>query len=380
MGWKRNLMEGLLFTARRLVPNVVPSDASTFRSFFVLRNNDLGDLLGITPMFEALKKTWPDCRIAVGVGDWARPMLENNPWVDEVLPINAPWHNKAIKRQGLLSGLGYALFSSEVKALAQRRFDAGLDPLGSQLGSLLLMRSRIPTRIGVKGYAGGHSACNSYIQFDENRHIGKAALESAKMLEAKIDNIETKPQLFLSPEEKAIGERAWDSSKERRRVIIAPGAGFAEKRWPLENFILLAKRITEESSTEIVILGSKEDAKDGAQIEEVMNSEAPKNDSMVRNLCGKTDLRKTFAITSRCDAVVSNTSLLMHVAGAFSIPNLVLLGPWYDSAKLHAKQWGHDETIVAGRETEEGVKDLTPPEEAYDLFRKCLEYQPVSQN
>jgi heptosyltransferase-2 len=373
-------MESLLVAGRILVPNVTPSDTSSFRSIFVLRNNDLGDLLGITPMFEALKKTWPDCCIGVGVGDWARPMLENNPWVDDVLTVNAPWHNKATTRQGLLSGLGYALFSPEVKALAKRRFDAGLDPLGSQLGSLLLMRSGIPTRIGVKGYAGGHSACSSYIQFDENRHIGKAALDSAKMLDAKIDEIETKPQLFLSPEEEAMGEREWDSSKERRRVIIAPGAGFAEKCWPLENFILLAKRITEESSTEIVILGSKEDAKDGIRIEEAVNSAAPKNDSKVRNLCGRTDLRKTFAITSRCDAVVSNTSLLMHVAGAFSIPNLVLLGPWYDSAKLHAKQWGHEKTIVAGRETEEGFKDLTPPEEAYDLFRKCLEDQPVSQN
>lgn len=373
-------MESLLETASRFVPNVAPSNAASFRSIFVLRNNDLGDLLGVTPMFEALKKAWPDCCIGVGVGDWARPMLENNPWVDEMLPINAPWHNKAIKRQGLLSGLGYALFSSEVKALAQRRFDAGLDPLGSQLGSLLLMRSRIPTRIGVKGYAGGHSACSSYIQFDENRHIGKAALESAKMLEAKIDNIETKPQLFLSPEEEAIGERAWDSSKERHRVIIAPGAGFAEKRWPLENFILLAKRISEESSTEIVILGSKEDAEDGSRIEEVMNPAAAKNDSKVTNLCGKTDLRETFAITSKCNAVISNTSLLMHVAGAFSKPNLVLLGPWYDSAKLHAKQWGHEKTIVAGRETDGGVKDLTPPEEAYDLFRECVEDRPVSQN
>ena len=111
-----------------------------------------------------------------------------------------------------------------------------------------------------------------------------------------------------------------------------------------------------------------------------MNSETTNNNSKVRNLCGKTDLRKTFAITSRCDAVVSNTSLLMHVAGAFSKPNLVLLGPWYDSSKLHAKQWGHEKTIVAGRETNEGINDLTNPEQAYDLFRKCLEDHPLSQN
>ena len=365
-------MEGLLATFRLCIKDLPPSEKLEPRSIFVLRNNDLGDLLGITPMFEAMKKTWPNCKIGVGIGDWGQPILENNPWVDQSLQVNAPWHNKAMTRQSVLSGLRYALFSQEVKTLARKRFDAGLDPLGSQLGALLLMRSRIPTRIGVKGYAGGHSACSSYIEFDDNRHIGKASLASAKALGAKIADIETKPQLFLSAEEKAQGERVWDSSKGLRRVILAPGAGFTEKRWPLENFISLAKRLLMESPTEIVILGGKEDAEDGARIEECMAPESAKGGCSVRNLCGKTDLRKTFAITSRCNAVISNTSLLMHVAGAFSKPNLVLLGPWYESAKLHAKQWGHANTMVAGREMQEGVNQMTSPEKAHDLFQKCL--------
>ena len=109
-------MEGLLATARRFAPNVSPSVADSFRSIFVLRNNDLGDLLGVTPMFEALKKTWPGCRLGIGVGDWGHPILENNPWVDEILSVNAPWHNKVIAKQSILSGLRYVLFSPEVKA------------------------------------------------------------------------------------------------------------------------------------------------------------------------------------------------------------------------------------------------------------------------
>ena len=258
MGWKRNLMEGLLATAKRFAPNVPLSSADSFRSIFVLRNNDFGDLLGVTPMFEALKKTWPDCRLVVGVGDWGRPILENNPCADEILSVNAPWHNKVIAKQGILSGLRYVFFSSEASSLAKQRFDAGIDPLGSQFGSLLMMRCRIPTRIGVKGYAGGHSANVENLRFDWNRHVGKAALDSAKILGAKIDSIETKPQLFLSTEEKAHGERVWAKAGERCRVIFAPGAGFLEKRWPLDNFICLAKQILSASPTEIVVLGGED--------------------------------------------------------------------------------------------------------------------------
>ena len=114
-------MEGILATAKWFAPNHPPSTEISPRSIFVLRNNDLGDLLGSTPMFEALKETWPTCQLAAGVGDWARPILENNPWVDEVLPVNAPWHNKAITKQGVLAGLQYALFSSEATPKRHRR-------------------------------------------------------------------------------------------------------------------------------------------------------------------------------------------------------------------------------------------------------------------
>ena len=370
MGWKRNLMEAILGTAKWFAPNHSPSPEKSPCSIFVLRNNDLGDLLGCTPMFEALKETWPTCQLAVGVGDWARPILENNPCVDEVLSVNAPWHNKVIDRQGAYAGFRYALFSSEVKALRRKRFDAGIDPLGSPLGSLLMIRCRIPTRIGVRGYAGGHSANTVNLRFDEHRHIGQAALASAALLGAQIESTETRPRLSLTVKEETQGESEWTPANKRRRVVLAPGAGFAEKGWPLENYVSLAKRILSSSPTSMLILGSREDAEMGAVLERETNAETASGESLLRNLCGKTNLRKTFAITSHCDIALSNTSLVMHVAGAFDKPNLVLLGPWYDSAKLHALQWGHEKTIVVGREIAENKTLLASPAEAFEIYEK----------
>ena len=40
----------------------------------------------------------------------------------------------------------------------------------------------------------------------------------------------------------------------------------------------------------------------------------------------------------------------MHLAGAFKIPSLILLGEWYDSTKLHHKQWGYPESTILGKE------------------------------
>ena len=45
------------------------------RSIFVLRSNDIGDLLAVTPLFEALRRRFPDAWIGVGTGGWNAPCL-----------------------------------------------------------------------------------------------------------------------------------------------------------------------------------------------------------------------------------------------------------------------------------------------------------------
>jgi len=65
--------------------------------------------------------------------------------------------------------------------------------------------------------------------------------------------------------------------------------------------------------------------------------------------------------------------MFMHVAAAFDIPNLVLLGPWYDSPKLHVQQWGHPLTQILGRELDDGRHQLTSPQDALSLARHALE-------
>ena len=63
----------------------------------------------------------------------------------------------------------------------------------------------------------------------------------------------------------------------------------------------------------------------------------------------------------------------MHLAGAFRIPSIILLGHWYDSAKLHADQWGYPEGKVLGREVSEGQFSILSSEEAYKTFSKLID-------
>jgi ADP-heptose:LPS heptosyltransferase len=101
-------------------------------------------VLVATPLLHGLRRSFPSAKIAIGVGDWAKPLLENNPDIDEIIPCNAPWHNKqncrypANSLNTFFEGLCYSLFSKEVRRLRKLKFSHGIDVLGSRQGSWLL--------------------------------------------------------------------------------------------------------------------------------------------------------------------------------------------------------------------------------------------------
>ena len=88
MAWKRDAFELATRFCAMLAPRSAAPPAEP-RSIFVLRNNDLGDVLVVTPLFEALRRRFPSAKIVAGIGDWAAPVLAGNPHVDETLPVNA---------------------------------------------------------------------------------------------------------------------------------------------------------------------------------------------------------------------------------------------------------------------------------------------------
>jgi len=330
-------------------------------TIFVLRNNDIGDLIVVTPLFEALKSRFPAARVVAGVGDWNRSVLLNNPHVDEVIRINAPWHNQVVAKQGLVPALDYIRRSPEVAALARLRCDVGIDVLGSPFGSLLMLRTKMPWRIGRRGYAGGHTGVNRFIDHDPTMHVGREALLYAQMLGAQ-SLPDARPRIYLSSEELNEGNMRWRriAKPDQLRIVIGPGGGFAAKCWPLSNYIALSRRLQLEESAQVMVVGGPKEASIGKEMNDAVRG--------VENLAGLTTLRETFALVACADLVFCNSSMLMHAAAAFQVPAVVLLGEHFESASAHAQLWGHADSVVLGKEAGRGV--IASVQEALQQLRK----------
>jgi ADP-heptose:LPS heptosyltransferase len=359
------LLEGAVRRAAARVPRPAQPPAEP-RSIFVLRNNDLGDLLAVTPLFEALRRRHPDARIAAGVGDWSRDVLLHNPWISEVLPVNAPWFNKYAAEAGPLGRWDYLRRSPEVRDVARRRFDVGIDVLGSAWGALLLVRAGIPWRLGVRGYAGGDSAVHAAVDFDPAVHVGRAALRFAELLGAA-SLPACRPQIFLTREEADEGERWWaggEAGTRRRRLVLAPGGGEPSRCWPAGHWSELARGLGRRTDLSVLVLSGPREREIAAAVAAACPG--------ARSHAEPPGLRKVFALLAAGDLVICNSSLPLHAAAAFSRRILTLLGPSFPSARAHQAQWGYPGlSLSLGREAGER-ESLYAPAEVLEIVRTEL--------
>jgi len=346
MSWKRIAIETVCQLASRFAPRA-PCAPEKPRSIFILRNNDVGDLLVITPLFEALRRKFPQAKIIAGIGSWNFDVLRDNPSVDEILPLNAPWHNGQVKPQNLPAALCYIAGSREAGALARRECDIGIDVLGSPQGSLLLMRAGIPWRLGVHGYAGGQSAVQQCVAFNGDEHVGRAALRLAELLGAS-DLPENRPQIYLPTQ-----------PPPHDAIVVAPGGGFAEKCWPVAYFEALLDCI---GPRRVVVIGGPRDSAAGASL--------ARGRPHVEDRTARHTLRETFEFIAGASSVICNSSMAMHAAAAFRKPCLVLLGPHFQNAAQHAAQWAYPETRVLGPGP--AHPGIWTPEEAWPILASLL--------
>ncbi|MBN3762537.1 glycosyltransferase family 9 protein [Burkholderia sp. Ac-20365] len=351
MGWKNLLVETPVWLASRFHPARFDPRRDTPREILVLRPNDFGELLSTTPLLESLRKQFPATRLIAGIGSWGRPILENNPYIDEIVELDAPWNNKIIADRSQKNVMRFLWASPQVAALRARGgFDVAIDVLGSYMGALLMMRLGARYRIGVRGYRGGWSGCQAYIEY-ARRQAGRAALAQGELLGATALP-EVRPQLFLTSDERERATQVWTThhaATDRRTIRLVAGvsAGVSTKAWPAREVGAALARIAQSleqqgHACEILIVGSEADRSRAA--EAIAAAGAGVN---VRSLAGDVPMRIMFAVVEQADVVLTNSTMLMHVAAAFHRPTVAVLGGSITRPEVHDAIWGYPSSYVS---------------------------------
>lgn len=260
----------------------------------------IGDLLQLSPVVRALKKRFPEARIAVMVGDEAsRELFARNPLVDEILVFD--------KRGSHAAWRAFAGLWGEVR---RRRFDLVVNFQRSNVKGRLLLTACFPARTLVY-----RKARNRIVHAVENH------LEAVAPLGIDPRTADRRLELFPGEEDRAWADAmlAGEGLSGKRLAALNPGASHPVNRWPADRFAALARRLHDELGLGVLLVGGPRDGELCGAVR--AGCPAPAVD-----LAGRTTLLRLGAVLERCAVAVSGDTGPMHVATAVGTPVVALFG------------------------------------------------------
>jgi len=285
------------------------------REILVRGPNWTGDVVMATPGFRALRAGFPEARIALLLRASQLPLLAGAPWFDERLPLAEGGGALAPLREGL--------------ALRGRRFDLGVC-LPDSFSSALLMRAA-----GVRhvvGYARGgrRFLLHQPVPLPSAARAGRGGplvpreLHVLGLVEAVGGPARgTHLELFVTDEEEAEAAAACAGAgldAGAPLALLAPGASFGpSKQWPPGHFARAADLLA-EAGAQVALVGAPGERALAARIAAAMRSRPA-------DLTGNVGLGALKALVRRARVVLCNDAGLRHVAAAFGVPCVVLMGP-----------------------------------------------------
>jgi|WetSurMetagenome_2_1015567.scaffolds.fasta_scaffold04422_3 heptosyltransferase II len=284
---------------RTSLPNVAERG-----TVLVLRFSSVGDIILTSAALEALASAWPDARIVFVTKREYADLARFHPLVSGVETLAPGESLQSLRKR--LAALGPAAvldLHGKFRGMALRSLVDGEHrglwrprPWYQSLGVRLRLTTyhcRMPV---AQRY---HEAVERLTGLRLERgclsfHPGEAASGAARALlrDAGVD-------------------------RERPLVGMAPGALWATKRWPIDRFAGLTRRLL-ASGTQVVLTGDASEAADTAAVARVAPGAV--------DLAGRLTLAELGGVIDSCGAFVANDSGPMHMARALGVPTVALFG------------------------------------------------------
>jgi len=281
----------------------------------IIQTAKIGDLICSTPVFREVKKKYPNSYLAVLVLSLTKGVIENNPYIDEIIPID---HKK-------LYGINSKI--ELIKEIKRKKFNWSFSLLPEILSNIIPFWAGIPNRVatvseyttqGVKLLSIFNTCVLEY-----KRHT--LALEHYLNILGFIGIKKTsqKKEIFIGLKEKKKSLRflrKYGLKANDFLVGISVTAGNKLKEWSLEKFAQLADKLIEDHKAKVVFFGSDAEYDGIIKIQSMM-----KNKSI--NSSRKFSLSEVPALFKYLRLFISVDTGSLYIANAMGIPIVDIVGP-----------------------------------------------------
>jgi heptosyltransferase-1 len=289
----------------------------------VVKTSSLGDVIHATPCLKALRRAFPEARIAMAVDRAFAAAVEHNPNLDELVethvrlrgPLRLPW--AALLR--LWRGGG---------------FDASLDLQGTRGSAALVYASRARWQ-GGRGSArpGWQLACRP----DLGRHAVEVCAEVAAAAGVQVSD--PNPEVFVAgSDDRALATVLRDRGlPDSGFLVVSPFSRWASKEWPLERWARLIVALRERESVAVLLTGSRSEAGGAERLLGLLP------EGSAASLVGALPLAQSLCLYRRARLLLAGDCGPLHAAAALGTQVVALFGP---TLPERTGPWGAGHVVV----------------------------------
>ncbi len=287
------------------------------QAILLIQLGDIGDVVLTLSCMQALKENFPQALLVVAVRAKAAAILDDCPWVDEVLAV----------QQG--GGGVLQKISSQLTVIKQLRgysCDIAFDLRTGDRGALLAILSGARQRIAY--YANEGETLRNFLF----SHLVEAVNDPRQHIEIFFLNLLQKfgvtiespcPKLVVSGSKRQRVDvllRRANILSGKTIVAIQPFSLWQYKEWAEEKYVELINWICATYDVSVVVTGSPEERSRAAKIVNQCGDN-------VYNFAGKTSVDIYAALLAFCRLFIGVDSSGLHLAAAVGTPTIGLFGP-----------------------------------------------------
>ena len=275
----------------------------------IVKLSAMGDIIHAMVALQYIKKSHPNSQIDWIVEQGFSAVLENNPHIDNILPVNL----KAIKKDKK------KIFEElrRVKGYAKNNYDLVIDAQG-------LLKSALVAKLLGKKRAGFSKtsiregiASLFYNQYVEIAYDANTIDRNAKVMSEPL-GVTISPEMIHDKEAFLYYEDAEVLSLlslDKKNVIFVIGSTWESRNYPKEKFAQIASAL---KANVLIAWGSEEEKE---------RAEWIAKETEYAQVLPKINLNALKAIIGKADLLIGNDTGPTHMAWGLNVPSITIFGP-----------------------------------------------------
>ncbi len=278
-------------------------------TILVVRTDRIGDVVLTTAAVRALRRNFPDARIAMMVTPSTRQLVEGNPDIDEVII-----HDRSGKNKGIVG------FWRQVFNLRHKKFDWAIIFHTKRWTNMFCFFAGIPRRTGYSNEKYGF-LLNDPVVDDRDagiKHEAEYCLDILNSVGVPAPLSEIQCVIPINKDSDAWAD-SWcreNHFEPKDLIIINPSASDPARQWPAVRFAKIIEILQTKSIGPLAVIGMKNDIAAQNLLSLVQSTEQVK----VFDLRGKTSMSQLIALLRKSRMLISNDTGPVHIAAALKTP------------------------------------------------------------